>query len=151
MKVPFRANSHGFDFDSDIIIQFTAAGLTIREVPIPTFYGNEICNVDGLRYAWACVKGAFQYRLMRLEIFYDVKFDVSGQQRNYTIKESPTSLHYHMRKLPLPPGSELLDIGGGDGSAVGLSHADRGINTTVVDQRVSADDQESRRTAGHPH
>jgi glycosyltransferase involved in cell wall biosynthesis len=151
MKVPFRANSHGFDFDSDIIIQFTAAGLAIREVPIPTFYGNEICNVDGLRYAWACVKGAFQYRLMRLEIFYDVKFDVSKRQRNYTIKESPTSLHYHMRKLPLPPGSELLDIGGGDGSAVGLSHADRGVNTTVVDQRVSADDQESRRAAGHPH
>ena len=36
-KVPFEANSLGFDFDSDIIIQFVAAGLTIREVPIPTF------------------------------------------------------------------------------------------------------------------
>lgn len=151
MKVPFRANSHGFDFDSDIIIQFVAAGLTIREVPIPTFYGNEICNVDVLRYAWACIKAAFQYRLMRLEIFYDPKFDVCKRQRNYTIKVSPTSLHYHIRKLPLPPGSELLDIGGGDGSAVGLSHADRGVNTTVIDQHVSVDDKEGRRAAGHPH
>jgi glycosyltransferase involved in cell wall biosynthesis len=83
-KVPFRANSRGFDFDSDIIIQFAAAGLTTLEVPIPTFYGNEICNVDGLRYAWACIKAAFQYRLMGLEIFYDPKFDFSNRQRNYT-------------------------------------------------------------------
>jgi glycosyltransferase involved in cell wall biosynthesis len=151
MRIPFRANSHGFDFDSDIIIQFAAAGLAIREVPIPTFYGNEICNVDGLRYAWACVKAAFQYRLMRFEIFYDAKFDVSKRERNYTIKESPTSLHYHMRKLTLTPGSELLDIGGGDGSAVGLCHADRGVNTTVIDKHVSVAGQENRLAASHPN
>jgi glycosyltransferase involved in cell wall biosynthesis len=131
-KVSFQANSLGFDFDSDIIIQFAAAGLTIREVPIPTFYGDEIYNVDGLKYAWARIKAACQYRLMQLEIFYDPKVDFSSRKRKYTIKMSPTSLHYRIRNLPLPTGSELLDLGGGDGSAVGLAHADRGVNTTVV-------------------
>jgi glycosyltransferase involved in cell wall biosynthesis len=150
-KVPFQANSLGFDFDTDIIIQFAAAGLTIREVPIPTFYGDEICNVDGLRYAWACTKAACQYRLMQLEIFYDPKFDFSNRKRKYTIKASPTSLHYLIRQLPLPAGSELLDIGGGDGSAVGLAHADRAVSTTVVDQYVAVDDGEGRRAANHPH
>jgi glycosyltransferase involved in cell wall biosynthesis len=150
-KVPFHANSLGFDFDSDIIIQFAAAGLTIREVPIPTYYGDEICNVDGLRYAWACTKAACQYRLMQLEIFYDPKFDFSNRERKYTIKASPTSLHHLIRQLPLAAGSELLDLGGGDGSAVGLAHADRGVNTTVVDQYVVVDDEEGRRAANHPH
>ena len=150
-KVPFQANSLGFDFDSDIIIQFAAAGLTIREVPIPTYYGNEICYVNGLRYAWACTKTALQYRLMQFEIFYDPKFDFANRPRKYTIKASPTSLHYHIRQLPLPPGSELLDLGGGDGSAVALAHADRGVNTTVVDQCVAVDDADGRRAANHPH
>jgi hypothetical protein len=117
-KIPFQANSFGFDFDTDIIIQFAAAGLTIREVPIPTFYGDEICNVDGLKYAWACLKTTFQYRLMQLEIFYDPKFDLSNRARKYTIKVSPTSVHHHIRHLSLPAGSELLDLGGGDGGAV---------------------------------
>jgi SAM-dependent methyltransferase len=149
-KVPFRANSLGFDFDADIIIQFAAAGLTIREVPIPTFYGDEICNVDGVRYGWACLKAACQYRLMQLEIFYDPKFDLSKPKRKYTIKASPTSLHYNIRNLSLPAGSELLDLGGGDGSAVALAHADRGVNTTVMDQHIAVDDAEGRRSVNHP-
>jgi hypothetical protein len=74
---------------------------------------------------------------MQLEIFYDPKFDFSNRERKYTIKASPISLNYHIRQLSLPAGSELLDLGGGDGSAVGLAHADRGVNTTVVDQYVT--------------
>jgi len=150
-KVPFQANSLGFDFDSDIIIQFAAAALTIREVPIPTFYGDEICHVNGVKYAWACIKAAFQYRLMQLEIFYNPKFDIPNRTRKYTIKASPTSLHHKIRMLALQPGSQLLDLGGGDGSAVGLAHADRGVHLAVVDQFVSIDDEDGRRAARHPN
>jgi glycosyltransferase involved in cell wall biosynthesis len=149
-KIPFHANSLGFDFDSDIIIQLAAAGLTIREVPIPTFYGDEICNVDSLKYAWACIRSALQYRLMQVEIFYDPKFDFSCRARKYTIKMSPTSLHYRVRQLPLPAGSELLDFGGGDGSAVALDHADRGVNTTVLDQYCWVNDEQRLGAANHP-
>src|ERR1035437_5198247 len=69
-RVPYQLNSLGFDFDADIIIQFHAAGLAIREVAIPTYYGDEICRVNGLRYARACLVAAGQYRLMQAEIFY---------------------------------------------------------------------------------
>ena len=149
-KVPFQANSLDFDFDSDIIIQFAAAGLTIREVAIPTFYGDEICHVNGLKYAWACLKAAAQYRFMQLEIFYHPKFDIPNRARKYTIKAAPTSLHYRIRQLPLAAESELLDLGGGDGSAVGLHHADRGVNLTVVDQAVAVNDADGQRAATHP-
>ena len=50
-KIPFGYNSNVFHFDTEIIIQLMLAGCRITEVPIPTYYGDEICRVDGLRYA----------------------------------------------------------------------------------------------------
>src|SRR5262252_9103996 len=76
LQIPFTSNSLGFDFDADIIVQFHAAGFHITEVPIPTFSGDEICHVNGMQYAWQCVKTAVKYRLMEFEIFYDPKFDI---------------------------------------------------------------------------
>jgi glycosyltransferase involved in cell wall biosynthesis len=149
-QVPFQANSLGFDFDSDIIIQFSAAGLTIREVAIPTFYGDEICHVNGIPYAWACFKAACQYRLMQWELFYSPKFDIPNRTRKYTIKAARTSLHYYIRQRSIAPGSQLLDLGGGDGGAVGISHADRGVAVTVVDQCIVAGDEAGRAAAAHP-
>jgi 2-polyprenyl-3-methyl-5-hydroxy-6-metoxy-1,4-benzoquinol methylase len=88
---------------------------------------------------------------MQFEIFYNPKFDIPNRARKYTIKAAPTSLHYCIRNLVLAPGSELLDLGGGDGSAVGLSHADRGVKLTVVDQHISVDDEHGRRARAHPN
>lgn len=150
-KVPFQVNSLGFDFDSDIIIQFAAANLRIREVPIPTYYGDEICHVNGLKYAWACIKAACQYRLMQLEIFYNPKFDIPNRVRKYTIKASPTSIHHCIRSLDLATGSTLLDLGGGDGSAVSMAHADRGVAVTVLDQHVVVSDEVGTRATTHPN
>lgn len=149
-RVPFRAASLGFDFDADIIIQFAAAGLSIREVPIPTYYGDEICHVNGLKYGWAGIKSACQYRLMQLEIFYDPKFDIPSRTRKYTIKAASTSLHYYIRNLPLSEASDLLDLGGGDGAAVSLAHAERGILVTVLDQDIAANDGSGERAPAHP-
>lgn len=150
-KVPFQLNGQGFDFDSDIIIQFHAAGLSIREVAIPTFYGDEICHVNGPQYAWACLLAAVQFRLMQLEIFYGPKFDIPNRARKYITKGAPTSLHHHIRSLTLAPGSDLLDVGGGDGAAVGLAHADRGVKLVVVDQYNSVADEAGRRASSHPN
>jgi glycosyltransferase involved in cell wall biosynthesis len=139
--IPFTSNSLGFDFDADIIVQLHAAGFRITEVPIPTYYGDEICHVNGLRYAWQCVKTAVKFRLMQFEIFYDPKFDIRRQKpRIYTTKHAPTTLHYFIRHLPLAPGSSLIDVGGGDGEAVSLSFAERGIDVTCIDQFPDIED-----------
>ena len=50
-QIPFEQNSDGFNFDTQIIIQMHDAGMRIAEVPIPTYYGDEICYVDGMGYA----------------------------------------------------------------------------------------------------
>ena len=47
--IPFEDNSDGFDFDTEIILQLHEAGKTIIEVPIPTYYGDEICYVTGMK------------------------------------------------------------------------------------------------------
>ena len=55
-KVPFGRNTNDFHFDTEIIIQLLRARLRIRELPIPTYYGDEICHVNGMKYAWDVVK-----------------------------------------------------------------------------------------------
>ena len=49
--IPFRLNSNDFHFDTEIIIQLLNAGQRIVELPIPTYYGDEICRVNGMKYA----------------------------------------------------------------------------------------------------
>ncbi len=134
-RIPFYYNSRGFDFDADIIVQFHAAGLKIKEIPIPTYYGDEVCHVNGIAYAWKCVKTFIKFRLMNYEIFYDPKFDIrTDNHAIYTRKAAKTSLHYYIRNLPIGKGKEVVDIGGGTGEAVSVAQAEREVNITIVDQ-----------------
>jgi glycosyltransferase involved in cell wall biosynthesis len=64
-QLPFEMNSDGFNFDTQIIIQLHDAGMRIAEVPIPTYYGDEICYVDGLAYAADVTKDVVTYRLQK--------------------------------------------------------------------------------------
>jgi glycosyltransferase involved in cell wall biosynthesis len=50
-SIPFERNSKDFHFDTEIIIQLLIAKVPIQELPIPTFYGDEICRVNGIAYA----------------------------------------------------------------------------------------------------
>jgi len=73
-QIPFSYNSDYYDFDTDIILQLLGAGLRIKELPIPTFYGDEVSNVDCFKYGrkilWACIL----YRVQEWGIFYHPKF-----------------------------------------------------------------------------
>jgi glycosyltransferase involved in cell wall biosynthesis len=141
MRLPFTSNSLGFDFDADIIVQMHAAGFKITEVPIPTYYGDEICHVNGLRYAWQCMKTVVKYRLMQFEIFYDPKFDIRQHPQSlYKTKNATTSLHHYIRHLPLQAGSSLIDVGGGDGKAISHYLAERGVKVTSIDRFADTED-----------
>jgi glycosyltransferase involved in cell wall biosynthesis len=74
-KIPFESNSNDFHFDTEIIIQLMIAKLRIVELPIPTFYGDEICRVDGIRYAANVIRTTLQARLQEYCLFYDRKYD----------------------------------------------------------------------------
>jgi glycosyltransferase involved in cell wall biosynthesis len=110
-KVPFMLNSNEWHFDTDILIQFHEAGLRIVERPIPTYYGDEICYVNGLAYAFNCVKTALRYRLHKARLVYEPKYDVSGDHYVYK-KADPYSSHAQIiRWVEQERPAKVLEIG----------------------------------------
>ena len=55
-RIPFYLNTNDFHFDTEILIQFFLDKKKVKEISIPTFYGNEICHVNGLKYAFNVLK-----------------------------------------------------------------------------------------------
>jgi glycosyltransferase involved in cell wall biosynthesis/SAM-dependent methyltransferase len=107
--IPFERNSNDFHFDTEIIIQFLVAKLRIRELPIPTYYGDEICYVNGMKYAKDVVKAAVTARMQSLGLFHDPKFDCAPESP-YTPKFDYLSPHT-MAFERVRPGARVLDIG----------------------------------------
>ena len=63
--VGFELNADYYDFDTQIILQMIATRQRIVEIPIPTFYGDELSRVNGIRYAWRILRHTLQWKLSR--------------------------------------------------------------------------------------
>lgn len=113
-KIPFERNANDFHFDTDIIIQSQFAGLRIVELPIPTFYGDEVCYVNGFKYAWDICASSIRGRLHLMNLFYDRKFDLGQPELNYDVKLGFPSSHT-AAIAAVKPGTSVLDIGCGQG------------------------------------
>ncbi|MGH9081414.1 MAG: glycosyltransferase, partial [Acidimicrobiales bacterium] len=108
-QIPFERNSDGFNFDTQIIIQLHDAGLRITEVPIPTYYGDEICYVDGLGYARDVSRDVVAYRLQKAG-FGDGSLIALNEE--YQLKPSEDSSHGRISTLMgARPPSKVLDLG----------------------------------------
>ena len=55
-SIPFHLNTNDFHFDTEILIQLFLINSKIKEISIPTFYGDEICHVNGIKYAFNILK-----------------------------------------------------------------------------------------------
>jgi glycosyltransferase involved in cell wall biosynthesis len=77
-RLNFTLNSHDFHFDSEIIIQILNAGGRIQEVPISTRYGDEICRVNGMKYAKDVVRVSLQNVAHRARLVHQRKFEPIG-------------------------------------------------------------------------
>ena len=62
-KINFLKNSDYFDFDSQIILQMIGARQRIVEIEIPTFYGDEISRVNGIKYGIKVLIHTLKFRL----------------------------------------------------------------------------------------
>lgn len=63
--VGFELNADYYDFDTQIILQMISARQRIVEIPIPTFYGDELSRVNGVRYGWRILRHTLRWRLSR--------------------------------------------------------------------------------------
>ena len=123
-------NSDGFNFDTQIIIQLVDAGKRIVEVPIPTYYGDEICSVNGLKYAKDVSADVLRYRISKQGFSAG---RIGAVEREYQLKESPDSSHHVILDwLGQMPPSRILDLGCSSGQLSSRMRA-LGHHVTGVD------------------
>ena len=111
-QIPFEQNSDWFDFDTEVILQLHDADARVVEVPIPTYYGDEICYVAGLRYARRVVADVLRYRLQRVGFGDD---SLAVTDRSYELKPDAGSSHARLLEWVPPTAGRVLDLGCADG------------------------------------
>lgn len=132
-KIRFRLNSNDFHFDTEIIIQLLNAGQRIAELPIPTYYGNEISRVNGMRYAKDVMVATVRNVLHRAGLLYQRKFDPAPDgNTHYELKLGYASSHQWALDA-VPEGARVMDIGSGPGGVAG-ELVRKGCEVAVVDQ-----------------
>ncbi|MCO4770435.1 MAG: methyltransferase domain-containing protein [Deltaproteobacteria bacterium] len=131
-KLPFAHNTWDFHFDTQIIIQMHAAGMRIVERPIPTYYGDEICHVDGVRYAKDVVRSVLEFRMHELGLLRRPEYEIEAP--DYSVKSSNLSSHSQLLTMVGPPPRTVLDVGCGSGEFAGLLE-ERGHRVTGIDSR----------------
>jgi glycosyltransferase involved in cell wall biosynthesis len=118
-KLPFQLNSNDFHFDTEIIIQLLNADMRIRELSIPTYYGDEISRVNGMKYARDVMFATIHNALHRSGLLYQRRFDPNPDgNEHYDLKLGYASSHSYALNA-IPNGSRVLDIGSGPGGIAG--------------------------------
>jgi glycosyltransferase involved in cell wall biosynthesis len=150
-RIPFALNTADFHFDTEIIIQLVRAGLRIRELPIPTYYGDEICHVNGVKYAFFVAKSVLTAKAQGLGLLYDRRFDcepASEAHANYALKagyESPHTLALQR----VAAGSRVLDLGSAGGGVASLLARTKDCQVTTVDRSAPAAEAHVQRFICH--
>ena len=112
-EIPFDVNANGFEFDTQIIVQLHEAGKRIREIPIPTYYGDEICYVNGMAYARDIVRDVLTYRAHKIGFGSG---ETAFATDSYEQKQGEATSHGQiLRWLESRPPLRILDIGCWDG------------------------------------
>ena len=62
-KINLGNLSNGFRFDTQIILELLATKQRISEIPIPTFYGDEVSHVNGLEYSREIIWDTIRHRV----------------------------------------------------------------------------------------
>jgi len=60
-QIPFESFTNNWHFDTQIILAMAERDMRIVDLPIPTYYGDEICHVNGIPYAINCIFTSYQF------------------------------------------------------------------------------------------
>lgn len=138
-QIDFSEMTDVFHFDTEIIIKLHHQHYTILETPIPTYYGTELCRVEGMRYAKDVVRAVYRYRQTCRSVTCYPEF--REYYIHYPIKQSKYSSHYYARQMA-GANHEVLDIGCGEGF-LAAELQNQGNRVTGVDAVPKAKKPES--------
>jgi 2-polyprenyl-3-methyl-5-hydroxy-6-metoxy-1,4-benzoquinol methylase len=138
-RIAYRLNTNAFHFDTEIIIQLLNAGQRIVELPIPTYYGTEICRVNGVKYAVDVLLATVRNVAHRSGLLYQRRFDPVSEQENahYDVKVGYASSHQYALDA-IPDGASVIDIGAGPGG-IAKELVAKCSRVAVVDQYTPID------------
>ncbi len=139
-RIPFSYNSNDFDFDTDIIIQSVLSEAKIAEIGIPTHYGDEICNVDGKKYALQVIRNTFLAKVQKYSIYYHPKFDFTPTERYESKVEFDSSHRFAIDNTNIM--ANVLDIGGSSGYVAEALKKEKNCRVFGLDQYASSKAEE---------
>ncbi len=133
VSVPFEINTNEFHFDTEILLQAAHVGASVREIEIPTFYGNEICRVPGLKYAWDVVTATMQFKMHQWGMLCSLKLRNLSTDRYRDKTQAEYSSHaLALNVLKKHKAQKVLDLGCGLGH-VASRCKQSGMKVTGVD------------------
>jgi len=129
-RIDFSRMTSSFHFDTEIIVKLHHQGFRIKEQAIPTYYGDEICYVNGVKYAFDVFRSVVRYRRTVRSVARHPEY--AEYFVDYPLKESRGSSHFHVLSLA-GRGHDVLDVGCGRGFFARQLH-ERGNRVVGVDQ-----------------
>jgi 2-polyprenyl-3-methyl-5-hydroxy-6-metoxy-1,4-benzoquinol methylase len=139
--------TNDFHFDTEIIIKLHHQHYRIVEVPIPTYYGTELCYVDGMKYARNVVRAVWRYKQTRRSVKRYPEYEEYFV--HYPLKLSRGSSHSNVLEM-VGADRDVLDLGCGEGllaaelknrgnRITGVDGLPRAARESVLDAYYSAD------------
>jgi glycosyltransferase involved in cell wall biosynthesis len=125
-QINFVHMTDDFHFDTEIIIKLHHQRFRIHEIPIPTYYGDEISYVNGFRYAWDVYLSVRHYLQTVRSVRRNPEF--AEYYVHYPIKETKYSSHYYIEKM-VGAGRHVLDCACGEGMLA--AHLMKNGNTVI--------------------
>jgi 2-polyprenyl-3-methyl-5-hydroxy-6-metoxy-1,4-benzoquinol methylase len=146
-QIDFSKMTDDFHFDTEIIIKLQHQRFHITEVPIPTYYGSEICYVNGMKYARDVFRAVRRYKQTCRSVERHPEFE--EYFNHYPIKQSLGSSHAYAQTF-VGANHSVLDIGCGEGHmaeelrtagnvVTGLDVLERPAKLGALEQYISCD------------
>ena len=134
-EIDFSRMTDDFHFDTEIIIKLNYQGFHIVEVPIPTYYGTELCYVDGVKYAGDVVRAVSRFRQTVTGTQTFPEFEEYFTP--YPLKQTKYSSHSFAVQM-VGKNQDILDLGCGAGFVARELHSN-GNRIMGVDQQDPLD------------
>ena len=143
-SVPFGINTNDFHFDTQILLQAANVGAKVVEFDIPTHYGDEVCRVNGPRYAANVLASTAQFRLHRSGMMCSIRYRDTSNERYRDKSDLAASSHaMALRWVRELAPTSITDVGCGPGHVARLCEA-AGARVTGIDREPPLERMMSR-------
>ncbi|MFT5442707.1 MAG: glycosyltransferase involved in cell wall biosynthesis [Myxococcota bacterium] len=132
-RVPFEINTNEYHFDTEMLLQAANISAHIEEFDIPTHYGDEDCNVDGVQYGKDVLQETVRYRMHRMGMLCSLKYrDLEKGSGHYEVYGMDTAHTSALAVIEREQPGRIVDLGCGSG-IVARACREKGIEVTGVD------------------